>query len=281
MGRHAASSSVFVSASLHYESRPDDSDTAEAGEFTFRYGPGERWRIDRAGRTVYVRNPHATLLREGEAMRRLPGAFHLVDLGPVSPMDIVGPDTLLHNLSRRLVPTAAATAIVSDGRRGWELTLVPDTGEQGRLTVAIDDATGLLMRFDSTEHKLTAALTDVEVHETLPASTFTWDGPIAPVPPDPTDPLTAVRQRREIISAVATALEHREQVFHALADSADTDAARTELMNLLDVTATGADAILAIQLRRLSRHERARILRERDDLDAEHRRLSAESRDRP
>ncbi|MBM4586417.1 hypothetical protein GS592_25720 [Rhodococcus hoagii] len=48
-------------------------------------------------------------------------------------------------------------------------------------------------------------------------------------------------------------------------------------MNLLDVTTTGADAILAIQLRRLSRQERARILRERDDLDAEHRRLSSES----
>ncbi len=37
------------------------------------------------------------------------------------------------------------------------------------------------------------------------------------------------------------------------------------------MTTTGADAILAIQLRRLSRQERARILRERDDLDAEHR----------
>ncbi|GBF17797.1 hypothetical protein Br6_05204 [Rhodococcus sp. Br-6] len=140
-----------------------------------------------------------------------PGSFHLVDLGALSPMDIVGPDTLLHNLSHRLVPTVAAAAIVIDGRRGWELTLVPDTGEQGRLTVVIDDATGLLMRFDSTEYELTAALTDVEVHDTLPASTFTWDGPIAPVPPDPADPLTAVRQRREIISAVASALEHREQ----------------------------------------------------------------------
>lgn len=277
MGRHAASSSLFVSASLHYESRPADSDTAEAGDFTFRYGPGERWRIDRAGRTVYARNPQATLLREGEEMRRLPGSFHLVDLGPVSPMDIVGPDTLLHNLSRRLVPTAAAAAIVIDGRRGWELTLVPDTGEQGRLTVVIDDATGLLMRFDSTENELTAALTDVEVHDTLPASTFIWDGPIAPVPPDPADPLATLGQRREIIGAVASALEHREQVFHTLTDSADTDAARANLMNLLGVTATGADAILAIQLRRLSRHERGRILRERDDLDAEHRRLSSGS----
>lgn len=280
MGRHAASSSLFVSAVLHYDSRPDDSDTAQAGEFTFRYGPGERWRIDRAGRTLYVSNPQSTFLRDGEQMRHLPGSFHLLDLGPVSPLDIVGPDTLLHNLSRRLVPTAAATPIVIDGRRGWELTLVPDTGEQGRLTVVIDDGTGLLMRFDSTERELMATLTDVEVHETLPASTFTWAGPIA-VPPEPADPLTAIGQRREIISAVAAALEHREQVFHAMADSADTDAARAELMNLLDVTATGADAILAIQLRRLSRQERARILRELDDLDTEHRRLSAESRDRP
>ncbi|NKZ84750.1 hypothetical protein GS982_21500 [Rhodococcus hoagii] len=199
------------------------------------------------------------------------------NLGPVSPLDIVGPDTLLHNLSRRLVPTAAATATVIDGRRGWELALVPGAGEQGRLTVVIDDTTGLLTRLDSTENELATTLTDVEVHDTLPASTFTWDGPIAAASPHPADPLTTLGQRREIISAVASALEHREQVFHALADSADTESARTELMNLLDVTTTGADAILAIQLRRLSRQERARILRERDDLDAEHRRLSSES----
>ncbi|MGO4205626.1 hypothetical protein AB4Z09_28615 [Rhodococcus sp. TAF43] len=277
MGRHAASSSLFISAVLRYESRPDDSDTAQAGEFTLRYGPGERWRIDRAGHTVYVRNPRTTFLREGEEMRRLPGSFHLLDLGPVSPLDIVGPDTLLHNLSRRLVPTRTATSVVIDGRRGWELTLVPDTGDPGRLTVVIDDATGLLMRLDSTENELATTLTDVEVHDTLPASTFTWDGLIAAVPPDPADPLTTLGQRREVISAVASALEHREQVFHALADSADTDAARAELMNLLDVTTTGADAILAIQLRRLSRQERTRILRERDDLVAEYRRLSSGS----
>ncbi|NKS04663.1 hypothetical protein GS528_27760 [Rhodococcus hoagii] len=208
-------------------------------------------------------------------MRRLPDSFHLLNLGPVSPLDIVGPDTLLHNLSRRLVPTAAATATVIDGRRGWELALVPGAGEQGRLTVVIDDTTGLLTRLDSTENELATTLTDVEVHDTLPASTFTWDGPIAAASPHPADPLTTLGQRREIISAVASALEHREQVFHALADSADTESARTELMNLLDVTTTGADAILAIQLRRLSRQERARILRERDDLDAEHRRLSS------
>ncbi|WFR71029.1 hypothetical protein P9209_16775 [Prescottella defluvii] len=244
MGRHAASSSSFVSAVLRYEARSDDSDTAERGEFGFRYGPGHRWRIDRAGRTVFVSSPQAALLRKGDTMERLPGSFHLVDLGPISPMDVVGPDTLLHSLSRRTAPTGPATAVGVEARPAWELSLLSGAGEEGHVTVVIDDETGLLVRVDSTETNLTAALADLQVHDTLAESTFAWDGPITDIPPDLTDPLTVLEQRREIIRAIATALEHRELVVSVVASSTDTEEAHNELMGRLDVTNTGADAIL-------------------------------------
>ncbi|MBM4586418.1 hypothetical protein GS592_25725 [Rhodococcus hoagii] len=44
----------------------------------------------------------------------------------------------------------------------------------------IDDTTGLLTRLDSTENELATTLTDVEVHDTLPASTFTGMGRLPP-----------------------------------------------------------------------------------------------------
>ncbi|NKU66767.1 hypothetical protein GS891_28075 [Rhodococcus hoagii] len=81
-------------------------------------------------------------------------------------------------------------------------------------------------------------------------------GRLPPRHPHPADPLTTLGQRREIISAVASALEHREQVSTRWQTAPIPKSARTELMNLLDVTTTGADAILAIQLRRLSRQKR-------------------------
>jgi DNA gyrase/topoisomerase IV subunit A len=66
-------------------------------------------------------------------------------------------------------------------------------------------------------------------------------------------------------------------VFSVVASSTDTEEAHNELMDRLDVTTAGADAILGIQLRRLSRRDRARIHQELDELDAEHRRLSDRS----
>ncbi|MCI1219717.1 MAG: DNA gyrase subunit A [Bifidobacterium sp.] len=73
-------------------------------------------------------------------------------------------------------------------------------------------------------------------------------------------------ERDHILQGYLKALDMIEQVIALIRASADVDTARTGLMELLDVDQVQADAILAMQLRRLAALERQKILDEHEDL---------------
>ena len=72
--------------------------------------------------------------------------------------------------------------------------------------------------------------------------------------------------RDHILQGYLKALDMIDQVISLIRASRDVDTARTGLMSLLDVDGVQADAILAMQLRRLAALERQKILDEHQDL---------------
>ncbi|MEE0654354.1 MAG: DNA gyrase subunit A, partial [Bifidobacterium criceti] len=73
-------------------------------------------------------------------------------------------------------------------------------------------------------------------------------------------------ERDHILQGYLKALDMIDEVIHLIRSSATVEIARTGLMNLLDVDDVQADAILAMQLRRLAALERQKILDEHDEL---------------
>ncbi|PLS31036.1 DNA gyrase subunit A [Bifidobacterium margollesii] len=73
-------------------------------------------------------------------------------------------------------------------------------------------------------------------------------------------------ERDHILQGYLKALDLIDEVIALIRRSPDVDAARTGLMELLDVDQVQADAILAMQLRRLAALERQKILDEHEEL---------------
>lgn len=73
-------------------------------------------------------------------------------------------------------------------------------------------------------------------------------------------------ERDHILQGYLKALDMIDEVVALIRSSKDVETARTGLMNLLDVDEIQADAILAMQLRRLAALERQKILDEHEDL---------------
>ena len=73
-------------------------------------------------------------------------------------------------------------------------------------------------------------------------------------------------ERDHILQGYLKALDMIDEVIALIRASRDADAARTGLMDLLDVDEVQADAILAMQLRRLAALERQKILDEHEEL---------------
>lgn len=73
-------------------------------------------------------------------------------------------------------------------------------------------------------------------------------------------------ERDHILQGYLKALDMIDEVIHLIRSSQTVEIARTGLMDLLDVDGIQADAILAMQLRRLAALERQKILDEHDEL---------------
>lgn len=76
-------------------------------------------------------------------------------------------------------------------------------------------------------------------------------------------------ERDHILQGYLKAIDMIDEVIHLIRSSATVDAARTGLMKLLDVDQVQADAILAMQLRRLAALEREKIVNEHNQLQAD------------
>ncbi|UGT40487.1 DNA gyrase subunit A [Nocardia yamanashiensis] len=81
--------------------------------------------------------------------------------------------------------------------------------------------------------------------------------------------LRKAEERAHILRGLVKALDMLDQVIALIRRSADTETARTGLMQLLDIDEIQATAILDMQLRRLSALERQKILDELAKIEAE------------
>lgn len=81
--------------------------------------------------------------------------------------------------------------------------------------------------------------------------------------------LRKAEERAHILRGLVKALDQLDEVIALIRRSANTDTARTGLMELLDIDETQATAILDMQLRRLSALERQKIIDELARLEAE------------
>ena len=81
--------------------------------------------------------------------------------------------------------------------------------------------------------------------------------------------LRKAEERAHILRGLVKALDALDEVIALIRASANTDAARTGLMDLLDIDEIQADAILAMQLRRLSALERQKIVDELAEIERE------------
>ncbi|MDL9936625.1 DNA gyrase subunit A [Gordonia sp. ABSL1-1] len=79
--------------------------------------------------------------------------------------------------------------------------------------------------------------------------------------------LRKAEERAHILRGLVKALDALDEVIALIRASANTEAARTGLMDLLDIDEIQADAILAMQLRRLSALERQKIVDELDEIE--------------
>ncbi|RPA64721.1 DNA gyrase subunit A [Gordonia oryzae] len=81
--------------------------------------------------------------------------------------------------------------------------------------------------------------------------------------------LRKAEERAHILRGLVKALDALDEVIALIRASANTDEARTGLMDLLEIDEIQADAILAMQLRRLSALERQKIIDELDEIERE------------
>ncbi|MGC4960799.1 DNA gyrase subunit A [Gordonia sp. DT101] len=81
--------------------------------------------------------------------------------------------------------------------------------------------------------------------------------------------LRKAEERAHILRGLVKALDALDEVIALIRASANTESARTGLMDLLEIDEVQADAILAMQLRRLSALERQKIVDELADIERE------------
>ena len=87
--------------------------------------------------------------------------------------------------------------------------------------------------------------------------------------------LSMINDRLEILTAVMAGLDRRTELMAVVEVAPNPDAARRAVMNLFEVSELGADAVLALQVRRFSVREREKIRRELDEVEAERRKFES------
>lgn len=239
-GRNAAAESVCVTGRLTVSESP-----GEEVVFDFQHAAGGRWRIERDGRPVYLATGRASVVRIGDHMQQLDGDFELPILGArFSPLDLLGPASLLHNMSVGMTPDVASPVDIG-GRPAWSIRLSAAGGGAGVLV--FDDATGLLVTVADDSGEALLQVENLAEPTVLPDALFVWDGPIRPASSRSERRRSAENdetERLEFMRAVVAAQARPQEVLAAVAAADGEVAARVALIRLLDVTEFGADAIM-------------------------------------
>ena len=243
-GRNAAAESVYVTGTLTVSEPPGEEIVLD-----FQHAPNGRWRVESDGIPVYLASGRTRVVRIGDDMQQLDGDIQLPILGAqFSPLDLLGPRSLLHNVSAAMIPDVARPVDVG-GRAAWSTRLVATGG--GSINLIFDDATGLLVRVANDGGEALLRVDNLAEPDALPDALFVWDGPIrsSPAPRDRRrDGENDEDERIEFMRAVVAAQARPQEVLAAVAAEDSEAGARAALARLLDVSEFGADAIMATPL---------------------------------
>ncbi|GAA4670839.1 hypothetical protein [Gordonia humi] len=261
VGRNTAAEMISFAGRLISTTPDDGTDVLD-----FWHGGGGRWRIERDGEVQYINDGERAFSRGRDGrMVKMPDGQKIrlawVTSG-FGPADLVGPDGMLHKMSREVGALTEPAEVAIGDRPAWSTDLGrPGAGPDGRITVSIDAATGVVVSLTSNQDASVAVsgLTPGPIDD----ERFAWttDGGSEPRP-DPAEVRARIVDRLEILSAVDAGLRRREEVMVAVEQAATVDDARTAVAALLGIGAVGADAVLATQVRRFTRDGRAAIAAE-------------------
>ncbi|WP_461665071.1 hypothetical protein [Gordonia sputi] len=241
-GRNAAAESVNVVGMMAV-----DEPLSGSVRFDFRHAQGGRWRIEHEGQPIYLSSGSSSVVRVDGEMQRLDGDFRLPIMGAqFSPLDLLGPSSLLHRMSTTVSVEGAAHHVEVGGRAAWSITLLGSGGHD--IIMTFDDATGVLVRLEDAAGVTRLQVSDLNELGSFSESLFVWDGRVHAARPgrgrtrsteDDED------QRIEFMRSRVAAQTRAQDVLSVIT-AADSEAeARAALMQLLDVTEFGAESIIA------------------------------------
>lgn len=244
-------------------------DEAFDERFEFWHGGGGQWRIERDDEVVYLAadDDSVLVLIDGEMQRQSAGRIRMAWVGSMfSPLDLLGEESLLRKMSTRTRVTREAQSVEKDGRAAWSTELATPNGDD-TIKLAFDDATGILVLLRSPNGGL-LEVTNLAVHDQIERGRFSWDGPIVEADAGRNDPRAQAANRIEILGALVSALERPQDLLSVVAGTTDHQQAKAAVIDLLDVSDTGADAVLAMQVRRFGGAEVDKLRTELAELRA-------------
>ncbi|MCF3941122.1 MULTISPECIES: hypothetical protein [Gordonia] len=240
-GRNAAAEAICLSGTL------TATEKNEASRVDFQHAPGGKWCVEHEGQPVYIASGATAVVRVEGHMRRLDGDIRLPMLGArFSPLDLLGRESLIHKMSTSMAVEGDAEQRTIGGRAAWSIRL--RAPERDPIEMTFDDATGVLIRLATPDGRVALTVDGLSVPETLPDSLFEWDGPVLDERPtrgtrrsDEDDET----ERIEALRALIAAHSQPDRVMAAIAGADSERGARSTLVELLGVTESGADHILA------------------------------------
>ncbi|MFC9982670.1 hypothetical protein [Gordonia sp. NPDC127522] len=147
MGRHAASAALYVSGAMNYLDAE-----GQRQQFLWWHGPAAQWRIALPdGTPIYLKDATGRSFQRNSAgdMQELGGRITVPILGPVSPLDVVAPESMLNQISQHAAVVAGPLHSTVDGRKSWKVTLAAGTSE---MFIEVDDETGVLLQAQSADY---------------------------------------------------------------------------------------------------------------------------------
>lgn len=241
-GRNAAAEAVNVAGILIV-----DEPYSGSVRFDFRHAPGGKWRIEHEGQPVYLANGRHSFTRIDGEMQRFDGDFQLPTLGAhFSPLDLLGPSSLLHRMNTKVSVEGAAQHVDGGGRAAWSIKLLGSAGHD--ITMTFDDATGVLVRLEDAAGATRLQVSDLNEPGSFSESLFVWDGPVRAARPGRERARSTEDDEDQRIEFMRSrvAAQTRAQDVLSVITAADSEAeARAALMQLLDVTEFGAESIMA------------------------------------
>lgn len=266
VGRNLAAETLWVSGRMSVYASDDDPVSLD-----FWHGPQGRWRVEDAGTVLYLAEPDKpAVMRVHGEMRELRGDFHTVHFDTeMSPMELLGADSVLHHLSVKTYVSPDISMIAVDDRPTWTAKVAqsPSAMEVGE--IGFDDATGLIVRMSTSTNDAVMEVSELVEYGSLPPETFRWVGDASSSEDldgnesgyesdaddrDPEDPGTdgASEAQAEVLAAYCAALEHPHDLLDVIIGDADPDDRRAEIRALLHVGDVGVDALMSMSLSRFT-----------------------------